>query len=608
MRLCLVTGATLLGKVLAEVVFLELNITSVITDHAKNRIAINGGDKQLGPTIRVRSGDVVNMLVNNDICQEAEPSEFVHDYCETSIHIHGLVLDNDDRLGNLNDGVPNVTQYGIPSGMSYWYNFTVPSDVCGTFWYHSHSSVQYGDGLKGLFLIDCDKREAQIDRIIAKLENSDSSSGEILENLPEMGSGALFEEKDLALSDWYSKSSVDILRELMSEAGGSDPHVDGSTLNGDTGSVKFYVEENTAFLVLRVVNVGVSGTNVLHIDDHDFWAIETDGVMTKPRLTRTLPVAVGQRYTVVVNIRDKNPLRLVHGCGKMMGYVTKTHWILRKGQNPGADFTDRISHLPEYSVAEPYDKFEPLEGVLLPEPAQQLSLDYVFGSTPHEVFGTRMYDVNGDAMSEFMPEGVLIKGDRGIRSPIELATDQVVEIAINSIDHMRHPWHMHGHTFQVISVGESRDGPLYFNDNDSTAMKRYKQDLVRLRDKTPMTRDTINIPGHSYAVIRFRASNPGYWLLHCHVEWHMAKGLGVVFSEGDSPQVDTIQEPFIRGRSYRAPEPEQDTPETPETIETPQALGTAQNVSPSTPKWKVLTIYLSIMAVINAVIWFVWVK
>ena len=40
----------------------------------------------------------------------------------------------------------------------------------------------------------------------------------------------------------------------------------------------------------------------------------------------------------------------------------------------------------------------------------------------------------------------------------------------------------------------------------------------------------IDVPG--YAVIRFVADSPGVWLLHCHIEWHFAIGLGMAFIVG----------------------------------------------------------------------------
>jgi iron transport multicopper oxidase len=34
-------------------------------------------------------------------------------------------------------------------------------------------------------------------------------------------------------------------------------------------------------------------------------------------------------------------------------------------------------------------------------------------------------------------------------------------------------------------------------------------------------RDVIAVNGNSYAVLRFKADNPGVFLFHCHIEWHV---------------------------------------------------------------------------------------
>lgn len=47
-------------------------------------------------------------------------------------------------------------------------------------------------------------------------------------------------------------------------------------------------------------------------------------------------------------------------------------------------------------------------------------------------------------------------------------------------------------------------------------------------------RDTVQIPRHGYAVLRFRADNPGVWLFHCHMMWHMATGMAMLVDvQGD---------------------------------------------------------------------------
>lgn len=50
------------------------------------------------------------------------------------------------------DGTSGITQCPIPPGGSFLYNFTIEKQY-GTYWYHSHYSTQYTDGLVGPLII-----------------------------------------------------------------------------------------------------------------------------------------------------------------------------------------------------------------------------------------------------------------------------------------------------------------------------------------------------------------------------------------------------------------------------------------------------------------------
>jgi iron transport multicopper oxidase len=41
----------------------------------------------------------------------------------------------------------------------------------------------------------------------------------------------------------------------------------------------------------------------------------------------------------------------------------------------------------------------------------------------------------------------------------------------------------------------------------------------------PMRRDTFLVHPKSHIVLRFRSDNPGVWLFHCHIEWHVDSSL-----------------------------------------------------------------------------------
>ncbi len=95
---------------------------------------ING--KFPGPLIEVNMGDRLVVNVTNKLSGK-----------ETSIHWHGLFQNGTNWF----DGTVGVTQCGIPPGQSLVYNFTL--EQFGTYWYHSHSGMQYTDGILGPLII-----------------------------------------------------------------------------------------------------------------------------------------------------------------------------------------------------------------------------------------------------------------------------------------------------------------------------------------------------------------------------------------------------------------------------------------------------------------------
>jgi FtsP/CotA-like multicopper oxidase with cupredoxin domain len=86
-----------------------------------------------GPTIQVTQGDRVRVIFKNEL---PEPS---------SIHWHGF----EDQLGN--DGMPGISQEPVKPGESYTYNFVIKQE--GTFFYHSHMSMQEMAGMLGAFIM-----------------------------------------------------------------------------------------------------------------------------------------------------------------------------------------------------------------------------------------------------------------------------------------------------------------------------------------------------------------------------------------------------------------------------------------------------------------------
>ena len=103
-----------------------------------------------------------------------------------------------------------------------------------------------------------------------------------------------------------------------------------------------------------------------------------------------------------------------------------------------------------------------------------------------------------------------------------------------------HPIHLHGHSFFVRKIAY----PTY-NENNQT-IKNVNQDLERtncgplswkekgefgLLSNTTMRKDVIIVPAGGYVVIEFLADNPGWWFLHCHIDFHLIRGMAIAVNE-----------------------------------------------------------------------------
>ncbi len=87
-----------------------------------------------------------------------------------------------------------------------------------------------------------------------------------------------------------------------------------------------------------------------------------------------------------------------------------------------------------------------------------------------------------------------------------------------------HPMHLHGHDFFVLGSGIGD----FAATNGTT-----------LNYDNPPRRDTAMLPAGGWLVVAFVVDNPGAWLFHCHIGWHVDEGMGVQFLELESQVDDT---------------------------------------------------------------------
>src|SRR5882757_2475959 len=76
-------------------------------------------------------------------------------------------------------------------------------------------------------------------------------------------------------------------------------------------------------------------------------------------------------------------------------------------------------------------------------------------------------------------------------NPLVVQYGQSVEIVLNNLDAAIHPFHLHGHQFQVCDRPASGAG-LFGGD-------------TRAFPSVPMRRDTVSVNGNSHVILRFTA-------------------------------------------------------------------------------------------------------
>jgi FtsP/CotA-like multicopper oxidase with cupredoxin domain len=87
----------------------------------------------------------------------------------------------------------------------------------------------------------------------------------------------------------------------------------------------------------------------------------------------------------------------------------------------------------------------------------------------------------------------------GEHETLDAKAGERVELTFMNPTMMMHPMHLHGHYFQVVSIGGKRfSGPI---------------------------RDTVIVPPHTPVTVAFDAKLKGDWFLHCHHLYHMAGGM-----------------------------------------------------------------------------------
>ncbi|KAJ7033166.1 Fet3 protein [Mycena alexandri] len=437
----------------------------------------------------------------------------------SSLHHHGMFFNS----SSWNDGAVGVTECGIPPGGQSTYSIDVSgSGQTGTYWVHAHASGQYVDGLRAPFLIHATKEPYTYD-----------------------------EEFTVVLGDWYHDEHGVLIEQFVNIAnpGGAEPVPDAGLIyfaqNGtylgpksgttpSSGTAVGFNENATLPFApgktyrLRVVNTSAFAMFYFWIDGHDMRVIEVDGTDVEEYPIDLVTVTVAQRYSILVTARNDTTANwAVHANMDTNMFDTVPDTL---NPNSTASITyDQSLPVTDSGTIVAYSDVDDIQlAPLVAVPALpstrtielEVSFDTMDDGTNHAMFNLVTYN------SPLVPAvlSALTLGDNATNpaaygpQSFVLNHFDVVDIIVKNGDAGKHPFHIHGHKYQIVA--RSSD---YTSDDPSV--------ITMANQSNPLRRDTIQIESGTSATLRVVADNPGVWFFHCHIEWHLEVGLAIQLIE-----------------------------------------------------------------------------
>ncbi|GME31209.1 Laccase-1 precursor [Neofusicoccum parvum] len=456
-----------------------------------------------GPTINAEWGDNLELTVVNNMQDNG-----------TSIHWHGIRQLNSCQM----DGANGVTECPIPPGKSFTYKFQATQ--YGTTWYHSHHSAQYGDGIAGAIVING-----------PATANYDEDLGPVA--LTETYDQTAWQKNHYILRNGAPPKPLNIL-------------FNGSMINNTGGGQynSITVQQGKTYR-LRFINMSVDSFFVVSLDGHQFQVITSDLVPVTPYNATSIMIGIGQRYDIVFKADQPASNYWIRSEIASCSQNTITDYanIVPGGilNYQGVDATDLpVSTTSTIEtrdcIAEPIDKLVPWWKTTVPRDQfeaqiQDINLTFNGNATIGTESGFVQWFLNDSAMDvnwgkptlQYFADGNTDyeKSMNVWQMPAEgkwsfwMIHNNLITFAIE------HPIHLHGHDFFHLGSGVGAwDGNL---DN--------------LKFDNPMRRDVMILPASTsggYLIIAFPADNPGAWLMHCHIAWHVTDGLSLQFVENPS--------------------------------------------------------------------------
>lgn len=401
------------------------------------------------PVLRIRIGDSIRAVLENRLPEH------------TTIHWHGL------RVPNAMDGVPYVTQPPVGPGQSFTYEFTPPDT--GTFFLHPHCNEpgQVGRGMAAVLVVEGDEPEP--------------SDADIV----------------LAVKDWRLAGDGGWLPFDTPQGAGRAGTF--GTRRAVNGAARFAADVPAhGDIRLRLVNLDATRTLLAGVEGAEAFVIATDGNPVPPFPLDKWRLGAAMRLDILVRAPAA-------GQGfTVFDYATREPWpIGRFTAAPSAKRERPFAPRGLYAATLPRPDLDAAERLPFAFSASLGASGDVAGLPPDDPFAKILMDglCVGSRTFWAINKSTWPSGDhRQLPPPLaELKAGRSYIFELHNTTPHPHPIHLHGHSFEVLSLSRQEGAPRF-------------------------TADTVLLQARERAEIAFVAA-PGNWMFHCHVLEHLETGM-----------------------------------------------------------------------------------
>ncbi|XP_048337169.2 laccase-14 [Ziziphus jujuba] len=520
---------------------------------SKDILTVNG--KFPGPTLKAHRGDKIVIKVYNQA------------NTNITLHWHGARQPRNPW----SDGPEYITQCPIIPGKMYIYKIDLNREE-GTIWWHAHSGWARA-----------------------------TVHGAIIVYPNKLGSGypfpKPFSEIPIILGEWWKKDVMEIPSNA-NKTGGEPILSDAYTINGQPGflypcskkgTFRMNVLQGKTYL-LRIINAVMDENLFFGIARHKMVVVGKDGLYIKPIDTNYIMITPGQSMDVLLQADQPPSLysmaaaayssALGAGFDKTMTTALIDYSINATYSSPKTPY---LPNLPPHNRTEASTAFtKQFRSLATKDHPAKVPLDVdtflfftisvnllncssdekctgpfgkrfaasvnniSFVTPPVDILQAYYHKIPNVFKMEFprkppvefnytgdnLPENLLTPsfGTRVLVLEYNASVELILQ-GTNVLASDNHPVHLHGYSFYVVGWGFGN-----FNPKEDPSM----YNLVDPPEET-----TVGVPKNGWVAIRFKADNPGIWLLHCHIERHTTWGMNMVFlvKDGDGPTSGILPPP-----------------------------------------------------------------